>query len=125
MQKQSDSLLPAAVFSQCNSASNTHPTTLDALPQKRVHRWFATALGRLQIAVAAIGLLMALYFGSYFATALATGAGWMEATTRQRIVWTVHRPISTWAVNESVSGPRFVNDANGWFFTIGWQWFHE
>ena len=113
------------MFSQSNSPSNAHPAPLAAQPPKRVHRWFGTALARLQLAATTIGMLLVLYFGSYFATAFATGAGWMEATTRQQIVWTVHRPISKWAVNEPVSGPRHINETNGWFFTKGWQWLHE
>lgn len=63
-----------------------------------------------------------VYVGSYFATAFATGAGWMDSETRSQIVWTVHWPISKLAVNEPFSGPRVINNANGWFFTIGWNW---
>jgi hypothetical protein len=113
------------VFSQSISASSAHPTPLDALTQKRVHRWFGAALDRLPIIVAAMGLLLVLYVGSYFAMAFATGAGWMEVATRHRIVWTVYWPLSTCAVNEPPRGPRYINDANGWFFRIGRQCLHE
>ena len=121
MQKRSDSPLAALL----HSASGAPGTPPEALGQMWVHHWFVAALARLRIIAATMGLLLVLYTGSYFAMAFATGAGWMEVATRHRIVWTVYWPISTCAVSEPLSGPRYINDANGWFFTIGWQWLHE
>lgn len=120
MQK-SDSPLPAVTLSQPTSTSDSCAVPPEPLNRKSARRWFVAALHRLQIIVATMGLLLILYVGSYFATAFATGAGWMEVATRQRIVWTVYWPLSKCAVRESRSGPRFINDANAWFFKVGWQ----
>lgn len=108
-----------------NTASGTSGAAPEGLGQKRVQSWYVAATARLRNIAATIGLLLVLYIGSYFATAFATGAGWMEVATRQRIVWTVHQPLSMYAVSEPISGRRYINDANGWLFTFGWQWFHE
>ena len=113
MQKQSDSPLPASVVSPSICASDARAATPKALGRK------------LRIIAATMALLLVLYVGSYFATAFATGAGWMEVATRHRIVWTVYWPISKCAVSEPLSGPRYINEANGWFFTIGWRCLHK
>lgn len=80
---------------------------------------------RLRVLAILLCLLPVLYVGSYFALAFATGAGWMEVETRQRIVWTVHRPLSQWATSDTLPGKTWVNDANGWWFTLGGNWLHE
>jgi hypothetical protein len=113
MQKQSDSPLPALVLSPSISASDARAASREALGEK------------LRIIAATMALLLVLYVGSYLATAFATGAGWMEVGTRHWIVWTVYWPISKCAVSERHPGPRYLNDANGWFFTIGWRWLHK
>jgi hypothetical protein len=92
------------------SAGDTHSEAPEALVRRSCNRWTSAGI---------VVLTLFLYVSSYFATAVATGAGWMEVDTRHRIVWTVYWPISRCAVNERPSGPRFIYHANGWFFKLG------
>ena len=87
--------------------------------------WLAVVTSWLKVGTVATLVLMMLYVGTYFGTAFACGAGWMESGTRRQIVWTVHWPISKHAVNESLDGPRVVNRANAWCFQLGWNHFHR
>ena len=87
--------------------------------------WLARATSWLKVGTVATLVLMMLYVGTYFGTAFACGAGWMESGTRRQIVWTVHWPISKHAVSESLDGPRVVNRANAWCLQLGWNHFHR